>query len=156
MRNFIRALWVLASIISAAGCAHVEILSTRIADLDSKHLVVEIVTSKDLRQFDHTYFADHVYLSYRAENTSVSSEFKHPGRQWAYPFSVDVSESLACGLRRFCSRWSIPVSNSSNLDLNKYEYVLRKGDNLPLRIDGGSMGGGRLKSNVVIVKVPQL
>jgi len=73
LRNFIRALWVLASIISAAGCAHVEILSTRIADLDSKHLVVEIVTSKDLRQFDHTYYADHVYLSYRAENTSVSS-----------------------------------------------------------------------------------
>ena len=156
MRIRMHTLGILASILFAAGCAHVEILSTRIANLDSKHLVVEIVTNKDLRQFDHTYYADHVFLSYRADSTVVSSEFEHPGKPWTFPFSVEVSESPACELRRFCSRWSIPVSRSSNLDLNKYEYVLRQGDNLRLRIGGGSMGGGRLHSNVVTVKVPQL
>ena len=114
------------------------------------------MTSKDLREFDKTYYADHVYLSYRPDNTLVSSEFQNPGKPWAFPFGATIGESRTCGPRRYCSTWNIPIADSNNLDLNKYSYKLHEGGEVRLRLGGGSMGGGRLLSNVVVMKVPKL
>jgi hypothetical protein len=147
---------ILASIVSTTGCANVEITNTRVTAITSDQLVIEVVTSKDLREFDKTYYADHVHLAYRPDNTLVSSDFQNPGKPWAFPFSATIGESLACGPQRYCSEWNIPLVDSSNLDLNKYTYELREGVEVHLRLGGGSMGGGRLLSNVVVMKVPRL
>ena len=140
----------------AAGCAHVEIVSTRIAEVTPEHLVVEIVTTKDLRRFDKSYFADHVYLSYQPEKTQISSDFDKPGRAWKFPFDLHSPQFMECGSRLHCSRWSIPVEDSTNINLYRYKYKLSEGDTLEVKIGGGSMGGGRLTSNVVLLKVPPL
>ena len=150
----LRELSVLTTIVFTAGCASVKILSADIAAIDSKNLVVALTTNKDLQKYDHTYYAYQVYLSYRPSNTRVSSEFEKPPKPWSYPFSASFSGSEVCGARRYCSRWAIPIANSANLDLNLYEYTLGHADSLRLKIGGGSMGGGRLSSNVVVVKIP--
>jgi hypothetical protein len=134
----------------------VKIIETRVTATTPDQLVVEVVTSKDLREFDKTYYADHVYLSYRPDNTSVSSEFQNPSKPWAFPFDARIGESRTCGPRRYCSNWNIPIADSSNLDLNKYSYKLHEGDEVRLKLGGGSMGGGRLVSNVVVMRVPRL
>jgi len=156
LHTFRHYLVILASIVSTTGCAHVEITNTRVMAITSNQLVIEVVTSKDLRLFDKTYYADHVYLSYRPDNTLVSSEFQNPSKPWAFPFSATIGESLECGPRRYCSKWNIPLADSSDLDLNKYTFELQEGVELRLRLGGGSMGGGRLLSNVVVMKVPRL
>ena len=150
----LRDLSVLTTIVVTAGCANVKILSAEVASVDSKVVVMTLITNKELRQYDRTYFADHVYLSYRPSTTRVSSEFENPPKPWAYPFSVSIGGSEGCSSGRYCSRWTIPIADSSNLDLNHYEYVLGHADSLSLKIGGGSMGGGRLSSNVVVVRVP--
>jgi hypothetical protein len=148
---------VLLSLVSTAlGCARVEIVSSRIADATPEHVVVELVTTKDLRQFDKSYFADHVYLSYEPSGTQISTEFEKPGRAGTFPFASDKPEFIECGASRHCSKWSIPLEYSTNISLYTYKYKLREGDTLELKIGGGSMAGGRLTSNVVLLKVPPL
>jgi len=141
---------------SVAGCAHVEILSTRVNEVTSDQIILEVVTNKDLSRFDDTYYADHVYMSYRPAGTVVSSEFKNPGKRWDFPFSVTLRESRECGPGRYCSRWSIPVADSANLELNKYTYELGEGGELRMKLGGGSMGGGRFHSNIVVMKIPSI
>ena len=150
----LRNIGVLTMAAVTAACAQVKILSAEVARINSDSIIVALVTNKDLRQYDNTIYAHHVYLSYRPSSTVVSSEFENPSKPWTYPFDVSLSGSQACGPGRHCSSWTIPIANSSNLDLNDYTYVLRHADNVRLKIGGGSIGGGRLTSNVVVVGVP--
>jgi hypothetical protein len=153
-RTRLRNLMMLALILITPGCAHVKILSARVAAIDSKTLVVELATNKDLRNYGKTFYADHVYLSYRPSTTVVSSEFDKPTKPWKFPFSMAFDSSQACAFGQYCSKWTIPIADSSKLDLNNYKYVLRKADSVRMRIEGGTMGPGRLKSNFVVVAVP--
>ena len=130
------------------------ILNAHVIDIDSTVIVVELVTNKDLRQYERSYYAYHVYLSCRPSSTVISSEYENPGKPWKFPFDASFIESQPCGTGRYCSRWTLPIADKSNLNLNTYKYVLRPADSVRLRIGGGTMGGGSLRSNVAVVEVP--
>lgn len=149
-----RNLVVPIAMVIIAGCANVKILRANVVSFDPTGLVVELVTNEDVRQYDDTIYANRAYLSYRPANTVVSSAFANPGRAWKWPFAAAFGRSEKCGSRQYCSRWTIPMAESSNLDLRKYQYVLRPEVDVRLRIGGGSMIGGRLSSNAVVVRVP--
>lgn len=136
-----------------SSCAQVKIVESSVKDINNKLITLELVTNKDLKKYKNSFYAHHVYLNYMPSNTLITTEFDNPPKPWKFPFSSSFIKSEPCGNKNYCSIWRIPVSRKMSISLNDYEYILKKGDSIILKLGGGTMHGTVLKSNIITQEI---
>ena len=122
-------------------------------EIDDRNVTLQVITNKDLSAFENSFYAYQVYVAYRPDSTTVTSEFDDPGRPHKYPFSVFLRDTVGCNAAEHCTRWAILREDFLGMSLNDYEYKIERGDSIELRIGGGTKHGTWLRSNVVEVAV---
>jgi DNA-directed RNA polymerase subunit E'/Rpb7 len=139
-----------------SGCvSSVRIVEGRVTAVDEKSVTVELRTEEDLRSYQNSYWAVRVRLEYEPQKVqSVSrSEAEPVARSFVFAVQPEsLPERAADGY--FQSIWKIPRTRNFAWALTDYSYKIEQGEEVRVRIGGGTMHGTTVRSEELRLKVP--
>ncbi|MBA4137986.1 MAG: hypothetical protein C0518_11770 [Opitutus sp.] len=144
-------------VLLCSGCtSSLTIVSGRIAVVDEQAVTVELKTKEDLKKYRRSFWAVTVYLAYQpheVEATPALPGYKPEAREFV--FRVQPQEHMEpASDGAYMTTWRIPRTSRFAWASTEYSYHVQPGEEIRLRLGGGTMHGTSVESNELRLRVP--